>query len=152
VDRERMRVFIDAMALPPAHSDPEVLRRMKERHELLVSVVATRARTALVLRYLEEELAGSGHSTALPRLPWGLDPLSLLRWFVPRQDRNAVELVREDLYEDLRGMCQHGVRSRWVALAVIWWRSLTEFAPFFWRGVRRLLPFKKVGWEKPGGN
>ena len=32
-----------------------------------------------------------------------------------------------------------------MAYSMIWWRSLTNFAPFFWRGVRSLLPFKFLG-------
>ena len=83
-----------------------------------------------------------------PLLSRFLDPLTTLRWFVPRKDREKLDLVREDLREDLIDMYRGGERSVLLALAVIWWRSLVNFAPFFWRSVRQLLPFKKLGWER----
>ena len=58
-----------------------------------------------------------------------------------------VDDARDDLREDLVEMLEAGHTSRFFAFSVVWWRSATNFAPFFWRGVRSLLPFRKLGWE-----
>ncbi|NOT29076.1 MAG: hypothetical protein HOP15_01365 [Planctomycetes bacterium] len=81
-------------------------------------------------------------------LPTALDPLAWLRYFVSRSDREVLDLVRDDLREDLKEMLREKRARSSLVLAVIWWRSLTEFAPFFWRGIRRFLPFKWVGWDR----
>lgn len=76
------------------------------------------------------------------------DPLAYGRFLVSKRDREALDLVRVDLQEDLAEMLKAG-HGRAFAFVVIWWRSATNFAPFFWRSVKKLLPFKSkwFGWD-----
>jgi hypothetical protein len=81
-----------------------------------------------------------------PTLSWLFDPLGYIRFFLSRRDRRTLDLVREDLREDLREMIAEGRTHRVFILLVIWWRSLREFVPIVWTGVRRLLPVLRRLW------
>jgi hypothetical protein len=75
------------------------------------------------------------------------DPLAWIQFFVTSPPQRAtLDLIRQHLIDDTIEMQLQGRGHRFVR-AVIWWRSLTEAAPFFWIQIRRVLPFKKLGLE-----
>lgn len=81
-------------------------------------------------------------SSSVPNLFWWA------RYLVPKSDRVVLDLVWEELIEDHDELQDRGA-SRRAADLIIAFRSITEIAPFLWRSIKALVPFKWLGWDIP---